>query len=63
MSSERKNSEQSQQQQDPLLQEGRNDDQVRNPFDQAQQNVASNQSLQEEADAEQELKEAMTERD
>lgn len=48
---------------DDLLREGRRDDERVNPFEQASQTREDSEALTEEADAEQQLKEAMTERD
>ena len=49
--------------QDELLREGRRDDERVSPFEQARQKLDDNKSTAEEAEAEQQHKEAMTERD
>jgi hypothetical protein len=51
------------QKQDDLLREGRRDDERISPFEQVQQKIDNEQELNEDAEAEQQHKEAMTERD
>jgi len=49
--------------QDELLRDGKRDDERPSPFEQARQKLENNNTLSEEAEAEQQHKEAMTERD
>jgi hypothetical protein len=49
--------------QDELLREGRRDDERVSPFEQASQKLDDNKAMTEDAEAEQQHKEAMTERD
>lgn len=49
--------------QDELLREGRRDDERVSPFEQASQKLDDNKKKTEEAEAEQQHKEAMSERD
>jgi len=49
--------------QDELLREGRKDEENLSPFEQARQKLADSPAMEEEAEAEQQHKEAMTERD
>ncbi len=51
------------QQKDDLLQEGRREEENLSPFEQARQKLAENNPIEDEAAAEQQHKEAMTERD
>ena len=53
---------QEREQQDNLLREGRIDENPQSPFEQARQKIAEN-PLKDEADTEQQHKEAITERD
>ena len=46
-----------------LLQEGRIDEQSQSPFEKVQQNNGNERSVEEESEAEQQLKEASSERD
>jgi hypothetical protein len=51
------------QEQDELLREGRREEESLSPFEQARQKLADTNALGDEAEAEQQHKEAMTERD
>ena len=51
------------QEKDDLLREGRREDESLSPFEQARQKLADNNTFEDEAEAEQQHKEAMTERD
>jgi hypothetical protein len=62
MTNGRNNTNQTQQRED-LLREGRKDDERISPFEQVQQKVDNEQELNRDAEAEQQHKEAMTERD
>ena len=62
MDNNRRN-ENSTQEKDELLREGRREEESLSPFEQARQKIADTNSSQEEAEAEQQHKEAMTERD
>jgi hypothetical protein len=62
MTNGRNNNSQTQEK-DDLLREGRKEDESVNPFEQVSQKQDNNNTLDEEANAEQQHKEAMTERD
>ena len=62
MSNGRNNTSQNQER-DDLLREGRRDDERVSPFEQVNQKQDNDTDLKEEAEAEQQHKEAMTERD
>jgi hypothetical protein len=62
MKNDKSSPQQEKEWQDSLLEEGRIDENTQSPFEQARQKLAES-PLQDEADAEQQHKEAMTERD
>lgn len=62
MDNNRNNTKQPQEK-DDLLREGRRDEETVSPFEQARQKLADDNALGEEAEAEQQHKEAITERD
>lgn len=59
----RRNNTNKPEEKDELLREGRRDDERFNPFEQASQNLTEDPAMEDEAEAEQQHKEAMTERD
>ncbi len=63
MNNNNRNNTNKPQEQDELLREGRKDDENLSPFEQARQKLADNPAIEDEAEAEQQHKEAMTERD